>query len=87
MTVSYVNTILFIADCGQDERMLHYLTITKNGFMHIKLEAAVLNVGVKTYSSEKPSQFKFLLWICGTQGRRETHTGFWWENLQQKDHL
>ena len=27
------------------------------------------------------------MWKCGAQGRRETHTGFWWENLQEKDHL
>jgi len=24
------------------------------------------------------------MWKCGSQGRRETHTRFWWENLQEK---
>jgi hypothetical protein len=24
---------------------------------------------------------------CGTHGRRETCTGFWWESLKEEDHL
>lgn len=58
MTVSYINTILFIVDLVKANVRYTTLTITKNSFMHIKLEAAVLRVGVKTYSSEGPSQFE-----------------------------
>jgi len=30
MTVSYINTILFVVECGQDERTLHYANNYKN---------------------------------------------------------
>ena len=40
--------------------------------MHIKPEAAVFKVGVKTYSSEGPSQFETNL-FCDPHHRRRHH--------------
>jgi hypothetical protein len=44
----------------------------------------VKGVGRKLHNEEFLLQV--LLGYCGTQGRREFHTGFWWENLKKTDH-
>jgi len=58
MTVSNINRFHLLLTVVKRNWRYITITITKNSFMHTKLEVAVLIEGVKSYTGEELSQFK-----------------------------
>lgn len=62
MAVCNINTILFVLTVVKTDVRYTSQTSTTNSFMHIKLEAAVLIVGVKRFRAKsRANSKKFLL--------------------------